>query len=178
MDQFIVQALHSVNGRVPALDVFAVFCAQALIYIVGIGLLVVIIRSSRGEQMSRLAAWRARLQTILLTLLSLLIARGIITSLIHVLYSRPRPFVALGWQSLIEHMATPSFPSGHATSMFALAFIGWQVNRRWGWYFFAAAMLAAIARVYAGVHWPSDVIAGAVIGMLAVVGARYGIIKK
>lgn len=61
-----------------------------------------------------------------------------------------------------------SFPSGHATSSVAIAVtiaMLWPGNRRLaGALLISMATLIAISRIYRGVHWPTDVIAGAALG--------------
>ena len=56
-----------------------------------------------------------------------------------------------------------SFPSGHAWNSFAVATIIALFWRRWGWLAFVPAALVGLARVHAGLHWPSDVLASAVL---------------
>jgi len=65
-----------------------------------------------------------------------------------------------------------SFPSGHATTAFALAAVLGFLSERW---FYPALLLAAmigLSRVTLGVHYPSDVLAGAVIGLLGAYATR------
>ena len=59
-----------------------------------------------------------------------------------------------------------SFPSGHSTFFFALAATVYFYNKKWGWWFFLAAIIINISRVIAGVHYPSDILGGAIIGIL------------
>lgn len=59
-----------------------------------------------------------------------------------------------------------SFPSGHAWNAFAVATILAFACRRWGWLAFVPAVGVAAARIYAGMHWPSDVLVAAVGGAL------------
>jgi undecaprenyl-diphosphatase len=82
---------------------------------------------------------------------------------------RPRPPVALA--ALNVPLRTPdgvppdaSFPSGHAQTAFAAATYLALLYRRRAWIFLALAALVALSRVALGVHYPSDVIAGAFLG--------------
>jgi len=57
-----------------------------------------------------------------------------------------------------------SLPSNHASNMFALAAVGWLGLRRWRWALALLAAGVAYSRVYLGVHYPADVLAGALWG--------------
>ena len=59
-----------------------------------------------------------------------------------------------------------SFPSNPAAAAFAIAFAVWAVNRRVGSLLLMAAALYGFARVYSGVHYPLDIIAGAAIALV------------
>lgn len=89
------------------------------------------------------------------------------------LWFRPRPFAALeDVVKLADRMATEkSFPSAHATLAFALAGAIALRNRRWGNALLCMAALVAFGRVAAGVHYPTDVVAGAIVGLLAALAA-------
>ena len=63
----------------------------------------------------------------------------------------------------------PSMPSGHAMTAFAAAVVLAAVAPRARWAFFGLAAAIALSRVYLGVHFPSDIIVGAVLG--AAIGA-------
>ena len=73
----------------------------------------------------------------------------------------------LGVLPLLSPSHDPSFPSDHATAAFAIAFGILFVTRRTGWLFLAWAVLIGISRVLAGMHFPTDVLAGAVVGLAA-----------
>jgi undecaprenyl-diphosphatase len=104
--------------------------------------------------------------------LSVILSRGMITEIIRFFYSRERPFSEIGFSPLIGADAFDSFPSGHAAAFFALATAVFFLNRRAGKWFFALSALIALARVFCGVHWPLDVLAGAIIGVLSALLAR------
>lgn len=59
---------------------------------------------------------------------------------------------------------TYSFPSNHALNNFAVAVFFYRLYPKYVYPLFIAASLIAVSRVYLGVHYPSDIIAGAVIG--------------
>ncbi|MDP3784648.1 MAG: phosphatase PAP2 family protein [bacterium] len=109
--------------------------------------------------------------------LSALIARFGFTEIIRYLYDRPRPFEIKDIAPLISHDPGGSFPSGNATFFFALATTLFIYDRRWGTVFFIGAVLMGAARVLAGVHWPSDILGGAVVGILTSVVVNF-ILKK
>ena len=90
---------------------------------------------------------------------------GIIVSLIRLVWYRPRPFVSLNLIPLMPYADKGSFPSGHAAALFALALAVYFFHKKTGIIFFALSGLSVLARVYVGIHWPSDILAGALLGL-------------
>jgi undecaprenyl-diphosphatase len=81
---------------------------------------------------------------------------------------RARPFAAHhGVHLFIAHARDPGFPSDHATGAFAIAFALLFRQRALGVVALAMAIVLSIGRVAMGVHYPSDVLAGAVLGLAA-----------
>jgi undecaprenyl-diphosphatase len=66
-----------------------------------------------------------------------------------------------------QHAADPGFPSDHATAAFAIAVALLLRSRRWGAVALVAATVLALTRVAMGIHYPTDVLAGAAVGALA-----------
>lgn len=93
----------------------------------------------------------------------------LVAHLVSVAVDRPRPFVGHADQIILftKHAADAGFPSDHTTAAFAIAGtlvlrLGW----RW-WPVLAAAVVLGVVRVGLGLHYPSDVLAGAVLGLAA-----------
>jgi membrane-associated phospholipid phosphatase len=84
--------------------------------------------------------------------------------LVKALVKRPRP-VLEGLPPLGGAPSSLSFPSAHATSAFAVATAMTRVEP-WGALAFVLAFLLALGRPYLGMHYPSDVLAGALLGVL------------
>jgi undecaprenyl-diphosphatase len=84
-------------------------------------------------------------------------------------WDRPRPFAAHGHltQLLAAPSPDPSFPSDHAAAAFAIAFAVLAFSRWAGVGFLVAATLIGMSRIALGLHYPSDVLAGLLVGWAA-----------
>ncbi len=103
----------------------------------------------------------AVLGVLILILITDQVSAGPIKDLFH----RVRPCGAL--KDVITPLGcngTFSFPSNHAVNKFAAAFFFYKLFPKIKWAVFIAASLVAISRVYVGLHYPSDILGGAVIG--------------
>lgn len=158
MDLTLFRLLNAFAGHGALWDGVIVFFASYLQYVL-IALLVVF------------AFWPARrFQTAYTAAIAAVIARYGVKSLLVTFIHRARPFVTLdSVRNLIPADISEnlqSFPSGHAVFFFALAMAVYRYNKRWGTLFFIGATLMGIARVIAGIHWPGDIVGGALIGRL------------
>jgi len=79
---------------------------------------------------------------------------------------RARPFEVDTAITIIDaRPTTAAFPSGHAAMAVAGAVAGSRMIPWSAWAWWPLALIVAVSRVYIGVHWPSDVVAGALIGL-------------
>jgi|SRR5215211_1729880 len=85
------------------------------------------------------------------------------------LWARPRPYAAHPADAhlFVAPSHDPSFPSDHATAAFAIAVAILLRHRKGGIVALVLAVLVAVSRVVVGVHYPSDVLGGALLGTLA-----------
>ena len=152
--------LNSFVGQSRFLDGAIVFFASYLPYLL-IAIFVALVFFSA-------AAGREKLELLLVAGISGLVARFGATELIRFFYHRPRPFVALSGVHLPPGIMETSwsFPSGHSTFFFAMATAIYLYNKKWGIGFFIAAIFITAGRVAAGVHYPSDIVGGVLIGVI------------
>ena len=166
LDTTLFNALHSLAGQSRFFDLLSIFLAKYLGYFLILGSLAIIFVVPEYRKRS--------LYYFFFVALSLILSRAILTELIRFVYARPRPFVALGLEPLVNHNAAePSFPSGHAAFYFALVISMWFLAKKWRWYFLAGAGAIGFARILVGLHWPTDIVAGAVVGLLSVVVVKW-----
>ena len=152
----IFNFIHNFSGQFGILDLIGVFFAKYLAYLL---VLVAIILFFKQK------GWKSRFYFFSLASLSLILSRGIITEIFRYFYRHPRPFDALGFSPLIPESGN-SFPSGHMTFFFALALVVFYIDKKWGWRFLSLSAVMGLARIYVGVHWPADILGGAIIGLL------------
>lgn len=100
-----------------------------------------------------------------------------INGLIGMAFYRDRPFVAHHVNWLIPHVKNASFPSDHATAAFVIAMSIWIWRKRDGWLWLILAAGIALSRVWTGVHYPSDVVAGMIIGVCVAGLVHYAVTK-
>lgn len=114
---------------------------------------------------ARGARWREWRQASVAALLSAGLALAVGAAIAGAV-DRARPFVADPGRLhlFVSHSADASFPSDHATAAFAIAVAILLRKRGWGIAALVAAAVLSVGRVAVGVHYPSDVVAGAALG--------------
>lgn len=161
MDWSVLHALNNFMYQHDAVEdplLFYVNASEALF----VATLAIVFLAARGAAN---AAWRrASVAAVLSAGLGLAVGK-----VISELVDRARPFVAdpHGVHLFTAHAADPGFPSDHATAAFAIATAIFLRKRGWGIAALVGATILSLGRVALGVHYPTDVIAGAALGAAA-----------
>ncbi len=155
MNLIIFQKINQFALKWLWLDTLAIFFAQYFEYVLIFCLFLFLLINFKKY-------WRMVFQAFLAAIIS----RFVIVEIIRYFLPISRPFVENHVNLLIPYNPNESsFPSGHAAFYFALSTVIYSYNKKAGILFFLASFLIVISRVFVGIHWPSDILAGAIIGV-------------
>jgi undecaprenyl-diphosphatase len=149
--------INGLAGRNYLLDNAMIFAAQDIIYIFGVYLVYLWFVKSKYRQEVLFAGYGA------------LLGLGI-NFIITLFYFHPRPFMIPTGMLLIAHVPETSFPSGHATLMFAISlmFLTFRELRSKGAILFVLSFIGGLARIYVGVHFPMDIAGSLFVDLFSV----------
>ncbi|HEV8595697.1 MAG TPA: phosphatase PAP2 family protein [Thermoplasmata archaeon] len=118
-----------------------------------------------------LPLWFARRERDAVDLLLVLAVTEVLVFLLKAGLGVPRPTIGTVLAVPFDDVTDAAFPSGHAARAFALATLLTLRLRDWRWSapLFLYASLVGVSRIYVGVHWPSDVLGGAILGSVVAV---------
>ncbi len=156
---------HWVNPTLSnrVLDVLMPFCSGNAFF-VPVFLLICIGLACRG-------GWRGRI-CVVMVVLAIGLGDTLVCNTLKQLIARPRPFHDILDVHLppgVGRTESGSMPSSHAANWFAATAILFIYYRRSLWFMLPAALVVSFSRLYNGVHYPSDVLVGAILG------AGYGV---
>lgn len=127
--------------------------------------------------------WRSRARGVAVVLGTVVLSTALdeFVRIIKPIFNRPRPFNTpdLPFEVILrgDPQGGLSFPSGHAADGFFIAIFLGLYFPKWRWCFITLAALTAFSRIYCGVHYPTDVIIGALLGSI-LAWLIYNLIKK
>lgn len=158
-DAWVVHSANTFATRHSWLGDMAVFSASTLSNALIVLLILYII--SRHENSIQLC-----LLVVVVMLAAWLVARGF-----QLTWLRPRPFEAGVAEALIPHRGSSSFPSTHASVIFAIGWLGIALRARWHFIglWWILGLTVVTGRVICALHYPSDVIGGLIVGAVCMV---------
>jgi undecaprenyl-diphosphatase len=156
IDFYLFQYINSFAGKWVWLDALGVFLAQYFGYILALSLFLFLLKNRQKYLLMLVYGFSAAI-----------FARFGITEFIRWLLPKSRPYVENNVNLLLEHIDQCAFPSGHAAFFFALSAVVYFYNKKIGYLFFTASFLVCLARVFCGIHWPLDILAGALVGIFS-----------
>ncbi|OPA75214.1 hypothetical protein BVG16_21670 [Paenibacillus selenitireducens] len=153
IDELVFESINHLAISISALNPVMQFLSEKAEYLFYLGIILYwFTREQKNKKM------------VIVALFSACIGFGIGKILSHFFY-RDRPFVHHAVNQLIEHAANASFPSDHSIGSFVIATAIFLFRKREGIIWLLLAGLISFSRIWNGVHFPSDVIAGALIGI-------------
>ncbi len=167
MNNSIFHFFNNLTHHFQFFDNLIVFLATTFGYLVILGTIIFLIvhRDMKLEKGS-LASLIFRIREIAVFFASGLVG-WLLVEFFKAAFSHPRPFIVFSEISpLFIHGGTDSFPSGHATFFASLATSIFLYHKKAGYILFACALLVGLARIIAGVHFPLDIIAGYILGIV------------
>ncbi|MBL7159206.1 phosphatase PAP2 family protein [Candidatus Microgenomates bacterium] len=146
----------------PLLDNLMLFFSKigngAMIWLI-LGLLLVFLKKKKNLQSMITFLWPL--------FLSLALSYILVSLFLKPVVGRMRPnFVLSGSRILGSVLDDFSFPSGHAASSFAAAFVLGKIKKQARLFFYLLALLISFSRIYIGVHYPLDVLVGVILGVI------------
>ncbi len=156
MNLFLFQQINGLALKSFWLDILGIYFAKYLGYLLIFCLFLFIFKNFKKYK-----------RMVFEALISAVFTRVVVVSFFRWILPRSRPFVENQVNLLLEHPPTSAFPSAHASFYFAIATIVYFYNKKAGIFFFIASFLIGISRVFSGIHWPLDILAGIVVGIFS-----------
>lgn len=165
MDIFLLRLINNFVGTYSIFDKLVVYTTRYLIYLLPFLATVIFYFVFKNNRQRFFELVKAGFSVVLAYAINFLISN---------LYFRLRPIYTLNdvHQLMTKPITDKSFPSDHTAVSFAIAFFVFLVSRKWGSVMLVLAFLIGISRIYVGVHFPSDVFAGALVGIVSAILVR------
>ncbi|MED1594201.1 MULTISPECIES: undecaprenyl-diphosphatase [Bacillus] len=150
------RAINDLGKQYSFLNSPMIFLAEYMVYFLGLIIIAYWFTRSRKNRMMIIQAMVA------------FVTAEIIGKLAGKFHLNYQPFAVLpDVNKLVDHAVDNSFPSDHTILFFSICFSFWLVRKKTGWLWLVLALCVAISRIWVGVHYPFDVVTGALLGSIS-----------
>lgn len=150
------RAINNLGKQYSFLNSTMIFLAEYMVYFLGLIIIAYWFTRSRKNKMMIIQAMVA------------FVTAEIIGKLAGKFHLNYQPFAVLpDVNKLVDHAVDNSFPSDHTILFFSICFSFWLVRKKTGWLWLVLAFCVAISRIWVGVHYPFDVVTGALLGSIS-----------
>lgn len=150
MDENLFTVIYGLAHRSAGFDRLIVFSASWLPWLIGLLVIVITMALASRDRIPPRAGF----------IISIPIVAWLIAHVLKIFLAWPRPVLVLNDVAPLFVAGGAAFPSGHATLFFTLGFALHPFHPRLAAVVSGAAIIIGLARVAAGVHWPSDILGG------------------
>ncbi len=165
LDHSLCLWINSWAGKFISLDIFGIFCADFLIFVIPLLIIIFYLFGRRNRLVSVL------LKIIFAVALAYLISH-LLNYVLGVFFVRQRPFIVYpAIYQLSKFLASPqdfSFPSDHTSMAFVMGLIVFIDWRKFGLILLTFSLIVGLSRIFIGVHYPLDILGGILTACLSV----------
>ncbi|WHY85334.1 undecaprenyl-diphosphatase [Neobacillus novalis] len=162
----VFRAINDIGKEHASLNPIAIFMADYMIFVLALGMLVYWFTQTNKNRMMVIQGGVA------------FVLAEVLGKIAGTMYYHNQPFAELpNVNQLISHAVDNAFPSDHSILFFSVCFSFWLVRKKEGWLWLVFACFVGVSRIWVGVHYPGDVLTGALFGIVAALVA-YWLVPK
>ncbi|PAK37496.1 undecaprenyl-diphosphatase [Peribacillus simplex] len=156
MNSNLFRMINNLGKQYTDLNPFFVFIAEYMIFFLVLAVLMFLFSRNNKNRIMVFCAFIA------------LVISEILAKIAGQFHSNYQPFAELpNVNKLVEKAVNNSFPSDHTIIFFSFCITFWLFKRGWGFLWGILAVLVGISRIWVGVHYPADVLVGAIISIVS-----------
>ncbi|PEZ69312.1 undecaprenyl-diphosphatase [Bacillus sp. AFS017274] len=156
MNSTLFRMINNLGKQYTDLNPFFVFIAEYMIFFLLLAVLMFLFSRRNKNRIMVICAFIT------------LVISELLAKIAGQFHSNNQPFAELpNVNRLVEKAVNNSFPSDHTIIFFSFCITFWLFKRGWGILWVILAVLVGISRIWVGVHYPADVLVGAIISIVS-----------